>query len=143
MIISATVHHADVVEPLRVVVLVNRELLVVKVLETVSLYLSHTVVAQYPEDDLICRLCFTPPVTVGHCGWRGSGGGLLCMEHSVSTMFWSWLTLSVVVRVAVMVTPGGRYGVIWRPSAGGSTAHYTWLSYMRSRLQTILCLWGK
>ena len=45
-------------------------------------------------------------------------------------MFCSWLTLSVVVRVAVMVTPGGRYGVIWRPSAGGSTAH-TWLSYMR------------
>ena len=39
MISSATVHHADVVEPLRVVVFVNRELLVVKVLETVSLYL--------------------------------------------------------------------------------------------------------
>ena len=129
MTISATVHHADIVEPLRVVVLINRELLVVKVLERVSLYLSHTVVAQYPEDDLICRLCFTPPVTVGHCGWRGSGGGLLCVEHSVSAMFCSWLTLSVVVRVAVMVTPGGRYGVIWRPSAGGSTAH-TWLSYM-------------
>ena len=142
MTISATVHHADVVEPLRVVVLVNRELLVVKVLETVSLYLSHIIVTQYPEDDLICRLCFTPPVTVGHCGWRGSGGGLLCMEHSVSTMFWSWLTLSVVVRVAVMVTPGGRYGVIWRPRLEGSTAH-TWLSYMRSQSLTILCLWGK
>ena len=47
MIISATVHHADVVEPLRVVVFVNRELLVVKVLETVSLYLSHIIVAQH------------------------------------------------------------------------------------------------
>ena len=34
---------------------------------------------------------------------------------------WCWLTLSVVVTVAVMVTPGGRYGVTWRPSAGGNT----------------------
>ena len=119
----STVHHADVVEPLRVVVLVYRELLVVKVLETVSLYLSHTVLAQYPDDDLICPLCFTLCVTVGHCGWRGSRRGLLCMEHSVSAMLcWCWLTLSVVVTVAVMVTPGGRYGVTWRPSAGGNTA---------------------
>ena len=29
--------------------------------------------------------------------------------------------MSVVVTVAVMVTPGGRYGVTWRPSAGGNT----------------------
>ena len=48
MIISATVHHADIVEPLRVVVFVYRELLVVKVLERVSLNLSHIIVAQYP-----------------------------------------------------------------------------------------------
>ena len=74
MIISATVHHADVVEPLRVVVLINRELLVVKVLETVSLYLSHIILAQYP-------------VTVGHCGWRGSGGGLLCKSTSTTGFY--------------------------------------------------------
>ena len=30
--------------------------------------------------------------------------------------------MSVVVTVAVMVTPGGRYGVTWRPWLGGNTA---------------------